>query len=113
MKTKSIKIGSILVMIFLMNIIGYGQIRHPYGNDFILENADGSRWEAQGNDWDCRYVTFSFENGTNDIAGNAEHDAVRRAFNSWSQVAKLDFIEVCAGGDIRVSWETDDHGDDE
>ena len=111
MRTRLIKIGIALNM--LLCITAFGQIRHPYGNDFILENPDGSRWEAQGNDWDCRYVTYSFENGTDDVGGTDEHDAVRRAFVSWSQVARLDFIEVCTGGDIRVSWETDDHGDDD
>lgn len=97
----------------LLLIVGstslYGQISIPYGNDAIL-NDDTTRidlrFELDGRDWDCRYVSYIFLNGTNDIAGDEEHEAVRRAFASWSGETNLDFIEACNenDADIRIAW---------
>jgi hypothetical protein len=95
-----------------------GQISIPYGNDGLLYNDSTEidlRFELDGRDWGCRYISYIFLNGTNDIAGADEQDAVRRAFASWSAVTNLDFIEACNenDADIRISWETDAHGDDD
>lgn len=95
-----------------------GQISIPYGNDGLLYKDSTEidlRFELDGRDWDCRYVSYIFLNGTNDITGNEEQDAVRNAFNSWSAVTNLDFIEACNenDADIRISWETGAHGDDD
>ena len=57
------------------------------------------RFELDGRDWDCRYISYIFLNGTIDIAGTNEQDSVRRAFASWSAVTNLDFIEACNEND--------------
>ncbi len=107
----------ILVLLLTVGVKSlYGQISIPYGNDAILNDDTARidlRFELDGRDWDCRYVTYIFLNGTNDIAGNEEHDAVRRAFASWSSATNLDFIEACNenDADIRIAWEVDNHGD--
>lgn len=67
----------------------------------------------QGNKWDCRYVTYFFMNGTDDVPGTAEHDAVREAISWWDAFSNVDLIEVCneAEADIRIAWNVGDHGD--
>ncbi|WP_380166949.1 matrixin family metalloprotease [Jannaschia sp. R86511] len=56
--------------------------------------------------WTDRTLTWAFDTGTNDIAGNGELDAVRRAFASWQALGGLMFTEVAVGAspDIRVGW---------
>lgn len=103
---------------FLMSIFvsGYAQISIPYGNDGILVKDTSEidfRFELHGNNWNCRYISYIFLNGTTDIAGNQEENAVRSAMDSWSAITNLDFIEACGenDADIRISWETNNHGD--
>lgn len=62
---------------------------------------------------DCRYLSYFFINGTEDVAGTEEHEAVRRAFDSWSAETNLDFIEACNedDADIRILWGVENHGD--
>ena len=52
-------------------------------------------------------------NGTADVSGTAEYNAVLNAMESWAEVTNIDFLEACNAGDadIRISWETGDHGD--
>lgn len=88
----------ILMLLTLVNIQSiYSQISVPYGDDAIGDNNNPNLEEfvVHGNDWDCRYLTYTFVNGTGDIAGVQEEDAVRRAMASWSAVANINFIEVC------------------
>ena len=56
--------------------------------------------------WAKDTLTFAFAAGTSDIAGDAERDAVRRAFASWSATVQLAFREVGTGDspDIRIAW---------
>lgn len=61
--------------------------------------------------WGRNNITFSFLNGTTDIANDDERNAVRQAFQLWSDYANLNFTEVATNGDIRVSWQVGDHGD--
>lgn len=88
-------------IIFVIALLCFGivnaQISIPYGNDAIFVEDSSRidlRYELHGNDWNCRYISYIFLNGTNDIAGTNEHDAVRRAFDSWSSVTNLDFFEA-------------------
>lgn len=56
--------------------------------------------------WDHTNITFAFEDGTNDVAGSAESDAVRRAFATWQSYCSLRFTEVAASAspDILIDW---------
>ena len=71
------------------------------------------RYVVDGRSWECRYITYYFINGTNDVAGTEEHDAVRRAFSTWFAVTNFDFIEVCneEDADIRIMWAEGKHSD--
>lgn len=61
--------------------------------------------------WGRNNITFSFQNGTNDIAGNDEQNAIRQAFQIWADYANLNFTEVTANADIVVLWGVGNHGD--
>lgn len=71
------------------------------------------RYNIDGREWDCRFLTYYFVEGTADVAGTAEYDAVEDAMDSWSAVTNIDFLEACnaSDADIRISWETLEHGD--
>lgn len=104
------------VCCLLLQTDSFSQINIPYGDDGIMireKGEDPSKFVLDGRDWDCRYLTYFFVNGTGDISGNNEEAAVRNAMASWSAVTNIDFIEVCsaAAADIRISWEDGDHGD--
>lgn len=66
----------------------------------------------------CKYTkrtfTYRFLNGTGDIAGTAERQAVQRAFNTWASVlCGVTFRRVNSGSaDFLVGWFTGNHGDD-
>jgi hypothetical protein len=80
---------------------------HPFGtlSRFV---TSGCSWWAQ-----LRTITFGFQNVTTDIAGDGERDAVRRAFQTWSAQAGVDFVEVPIENNpvFRVGWHARDHGD--
>ncbi|MBV7333112.1 matrixin family metalloprotease [Chloroflexi bacterium TSY] len=64
--------------------------------------------------WDEPTISYFFENGTDDIPGFGEYDAVRAAFEVWDIATKLRFVEVASAdvADITISWKsTDAHGD--
>ncbi len=56
--------------------------------------------------WDKNQLTFAFDNGTNDIGGSGEFQAVRNAFQTWADVTSLTFTEVAlnANPDIVIDW---------
>ena len=56
--------------------------------------------------WADRSLTFAFDTGTDDVAGTAEFDAIRRAIQTWQTVGGLTFTEVALGSstDIRIGW---------
>ncbi len=68
---------------------------------------------ASGGQWTSNNLTYKFVNGTADLAGDAEQDFVRQAFQVWADVTPLTFTEVVGQGDadFLVSWVTGDHGD--
>lgn len=71
---------------------------------------EGNSFVAVGS-WGRGNITYSFVNGTADIAGNDEQNAVRQAFQIWANHTGLWFTEVGSGGDIEISWATGNHGD--
>lgn len=66
-----------------------------------------------GTTWDHRIITYFFQNGTDDIAGNNERQAIRDGFAIWAAQTDLFFLEVCSANnaDIVFSWGTFNHGD--
>jgi peptidoglycan hydrolase-like protein with peptidoglycan-binding domain len=56
-------------------------------------------------------LTFRFENFTGDLAQNNIRALINNALNQWRGVVLLNFSEVTAGGDIRISWQVGDHAD--
>lgn len=58
-------------------------------------------------------LTYAFGAGTNDVAGNDERQAVRRAFATWSASVQIAFREVGTGDspNILISWGQANCGD--
>lgn len=56
--------------------------------------------------WPNPNLTFAFEDGTNDVAGAGEFQAVRNAFATWAAAAPLTFTEVgrTQNPDIAIDW---------
>lgn len=56
--------------------------------------------------WPTPQLTFAFEDGTGDVAGAAEFQAVRQAFSTWAGAVSFTFTEVerTAGPDVLVDW---------
>ena len=56
--------------------------------------------------WTHPCLTFAFDFGTNDVAGNDEFEAVRAAVATWAAVTPLTFTEVGVSyhPDIVIGW---------
>lgn len=56
--------------------------------------------------WDRTSLTYAFDTGTADVAGDAEWQAIRNAFATWSASAQLSFRQVAVNQnpDILVGW---------
>ncbi len=56
--------------------------------------------------WPNPNLTFAFEDGTNDVGGNGEFQAMRNAFNTWVAAAPLTFTEVgrTQNPDVAIDW---------
>lgn len=80
-----------------------GHDPHPGLAEYVLS---GGRWGSMS-------VTYRFDSGTGDLAGDLERNIVRQSFDVWAAVTPLEFTEVTAPteADIRISWVTGDHGD--
>jgi len=89
----------------------YAQIRYDNGG-ISVSNPQVGGFTIQGNSWDHRIITYFFQNGTDDIPGDQERQAIRDAFALWAAQTNLVFIESCAANaDIVISWQVGDHGD--
>ncbi len=56
--------------------------------------------------WERRWLTYAFNNGTNDVTGQEEFQAVRDAFRTWAAIVPITFTEVAvnANPDILIDW---------
>lgn len=63
--------------------------------------------------WPSNEITYAIVNPTDDIDEDDVGELIRAAFDRWVRVTPLTFYEVDdpADAQIRISWETDDHGD--
>jgi len=73
---------------------------------FGLLSVNGVRsWHAK------RRFTYRFINGTPDLAGNTERQAIRNAFATWANATGLTFTQITtAGADFDIAWATGAHG---
>jgi len=74
---------------------------------------DFAEFVVDGRKWDHTNITYFFQNGTADIGGNDERQAIRDAFALWAGVTPLTFTEVsnAASADIVILWGVGEHGD--
>ncbi|XXT23276.1 matrixin family metalloprotease [Sorangium sp. So ce429] len=74
---------------------------------------DVGDYVIDGRHWDHTNLTYFFQSGTDDIAGNGERGAVRDALAIWSNFTPLTFTEVASASlaDIVIVWGAGDHGD--
>ena len=63
--------------------------------------------------WNRDNLTYAFGAGTNDVAGDDERQAIRRAFATSSAAAQLSFREIGTGNspDILIAWTQANCGD--
>jgi hypothetical protein len=78
----------------------------------VNESAAISEYRAISR-WDALDISYYFENGTDQLEGQAERDLIRRAFALWSEQTPLTFTEAGSPSqaDILVAWAVRDHGD--
>lgn len=106
------KINFYFLILALLCISGlsetFGQTRYdefpttiPRNADIRKKNDSEGKGGAQtnfvpiGTSWPNRIISYAFQNGTADIAGDDERQAVRDAFAIWAAQTELAFIEVC------------------
>jgi hypothetical protein len=63
--------------------------------------------------WDKTNITYAFVNGTDQLPGDTERDAIKRAFDLWGAQTPLTFTETSdsSTSDIVIGWAVGDHGD--
>lgn len=106
-----------LLLIFVCFLIAkssFSQIK--YDNGGIRDNSSQiGEFVVQGNSWtNTRFITYFFQNTTNDIVPQVNaRAAVRQAFVSWQAQARLYFVEACnaATADIVIVFGDGNHGD--
>lgn len=98
---------------FLSSLFAFSQILIDDG-PIIVKNKNRfiPEYVIHGNSWDHRILTYWFANGTNDIEGDNERDAIRIAMSIWENQTDIFFLEVCDSSyaDIIILWGVDDHG---
>ena len=63
--------------------------------------------------WNKSTISYYFLNGTSDVSGNTERDAVRQGMRLWQDVSGISFVEAGSAdnADIRIGWYSGNHGD--
>ena len=87
---------------------------YRYDNLPYAENADETLAEYRTiSQWNKFDLSYFYINGTDQLAGNREHELVRDAFALWEARTPLTFTEVttAGGADILIGWASGDHGD--
>ena len=97
---------TITVLFSLLFVLSaWSQIKYDNGpisatNNFVVNGS-----------WGKTNITYRFSNGTNDINGNDEQNAIRQAFQLWADFSPFTFTEVTSNADINILWATSNHGD--
>ncbi|MEU5522808.1 matrixin family metalloprotease [Streptomyces sp. NPDC047860] len=81
--------------------------------DVVAADGDGTAasFVAQGSRWTGFTVSYSLSNTTPELSVDDVDRAVRDAFDSWSAVSPLTFVESAANGDMRIGFFSGNHGD--
>ncbi|HEX6204890.1 MAG TPA: M10 family metallopeptidase domain-containing protein [Solirubrobacterales bacterium] len=80
---------------------------YPYDVMPTIPNAFGVQ-----STWNHTNLTYAFENGTADIAGENERQAIRDGMALWSAASPLTFSEVpVESAEIKIKWAEGNHGD--
>ncbi len=102
-----------IITLIIASLKSYSQIRFDNGG-IVVNSTTISEFSVQGNSWNNRFITYFFQNLTNDIVpANNARLAVRNAFNTWQNQTRLYFIEACnaATADIVIVYGGGNHGD--
>jgi hypothetical protein len=97
----------IIITLLFLSLFHYGFSQIKYDDGPIINS---SNFVTRGS-WGRSNITFSFANGTNDIANDDERIAIRQAFQIWADYGSLNFTEVTSNADIEISWQVGVHGD--
>lgn len=78
-----------------------------------IRGGASANFVLRGCSYNKTQFTFRFVNGTSDITGTQERNAVRNAFNTWASVlCGVSFQELNTGPvDFEIGWFTGNHGD--
>lgn len=94
-----------LVTALILTSAAYSQVKYDDGPIITSGNF------VTVGTWGRNNITFSFQNGTNDIPNDDERNAIREAFQIWADYGNLNFNEVANNADIVISWGVGNHGD--
>jgi len=106
-----------LVVTFVVTTTVSGFYNSPVTNAQSVVRYDNlpdfAEFVVDGRKWNRRNLTYFFQNGTSDISGDGERQAVRDAFALWAGATTLSFTEVssAASADIVILWGVGEHGD--
>lgn len=75
------------------------------GDPLYDELGEAESYEGINSQWDHPYLTYGFVNGTPDIEGEGERQAVREGMELWADETLLTFWEVSPEeAEIKISW---------
>lgn len=79
--------------------------------DLVVSEGQIQDYVYSGRKWGKAALTYLIQNFSPDLSQSVARRAIQDAFNQWSSVTPLSFTEVSSGGDFKLSWATEDHGD--
>ena len=99
---------------YLMVLLTLATLALPASAQVLYDDLpDAGEFVIEGRKWSNNALKYYFQNGTPDIAGVAEQQAVRDALALWSAASRVSFTEVFTAteADIVVLWASGSHGD--
>src|SRR5690606_1249493 len=82
------KYFTVMVLVFITTGICSAQKSDECWTDEFPKDTNlfGTQFIAEGREWDCRFLTYFFVNGTGDIPGSQEQGAIENAMDTRSAV---------------------------
>lgn len=103
---------AVLAVLLLLGATGPAVAKPEVRYDHGPLTANGAQTQfAPVCAWGNTGLSYWFDNGTADIAGDAEEQSVRDAMALWSQVSPVTFFELSWNPQIRIRWGAGSHGD--
>jgi hypothetical protein len=107
-------LGYVLMAILIMVALALPISASANGETgFLYDDLEEEQGFSTTSPWEKPALSYGFLNGTSDIAGTAEQQAVRDAMHLWHVVSNVSFTENTSNpslAQIRVSWATGEHG---